>query len=316
MVGSPLSRRPQPQATPACACCSDPRGCVDALSGPPVARAPVLRPSNLTAGEALPLLLFVLFLAYAFLRAARQEGPPVAGLPLSRRPQPPATPASSYRSDPRGCIDELPDPPVARAPVLRPSNLTAGKALPLLLFVLASSRRLPCGWLIAVSASPAPNNTGIFLPLRLSRLRRCTSWPSCCSRSRPSPEQPCGWQATLRLARRRCRFFSSFLRPLGVFPAVADSPLSRRPQPPTTPASSCRSDPRGYVDALPGPPVARAPVLRPSNLTLARRCRSFSSFSSSRTRSCVKHGRKGLWFHRRCRGKWSCQKGLLRRHLY
>ena len=28
------------------------------------------------------------------------------------------------------------------------------------------------------------------------------------------------------------------------------------------------------------------------------------------------HGRKGLRFHRRCRVKWSCQKGILRRHLY
>ena len=60
---------------------------------------------------------------------------------------------------------------------------------------------------------PAPNDTGIFLPLRPSRLRRHTSWPSCCSRSRPSPEQPCGWRAT--------------------------------------PALSCRSHPRGCVDKLP-----------------------------------------------------------------
>ena len=45
-----------------------------ALPGPPDARAPVLRPSNLAAGTALPLLLFVLFLAHAFLREARQEG--------------------------------------------------------------------------------------------------------------------------------------------------------------------------------------------------------------------------------------------------
>ena len=194
MAGSPLSRRPQPPTTPASSCRSDPRGCVDALPGPPVARAPVLRPSNHAAGEALPLLLFVLFLAHAFLRDARQEGPPVAGSPLSQRHQLPATPASSCRSDPRGCVDALPGPPVARAPVLRPSNLTTGKALPLLLFVLASSRRLPCGWLTAVSASPAPNDTGIFLPLRTSRLRRRTSWPSCCSRSRPSPEQLCGWR--------------------------------------------------------------------------------------------------------------------------
>lgn len=51
--------------------------------------------------------------------------------PLSRRPQPPATPAPSCRSDPRGYVDELPGPPVARAPLLRPSNLTAGKAMPL-----------------------------------------------------------------------------------------------------------------------------------------------------------------------------------------
>ena len=64
------------------------------------------------------------------------------------------------------------------------------------------------------------------------------------------------------------------------------------------------------------PPVARAPVLARATPRLSRRCRSFSSFFSSRTRSCVEHGRKGLWFHRRCRGKWSCQKGLLRRHLY
>ena len=31
---------------------------------------------------------------------------------------------------------------------------------------------------------------------------------------------------------------------------------------------------------------------------------------------CVKHGMKGLRFHRRCRGKWSCQKGFHRRHRY
>ena len=53
-----------------------------------------------------------------------------------------------------------------------------------------------------------------------------------------------------------------------------------------------------------------------ATLRPGRRRRSSSSFSSSRARSRVKHGRKGLWFHRRCRGKWSCQKGLLRRHLY
>jgi len=58
------------------------------------------------------------------------------------------------------------------------------------------------------------------------------------------------------------------------------------------------------------------PSLARATLRLSRRCRSVSSFSSSHTRSCVKHGRKGLWFHRRCRGKWSCQKGILRRHLY
>ena len=64
------------------------------------------------------------------------------------------------------------------------------------------------------------------------------------------------------------------------------------------------------------PPVARAPVLARATPRLSRRCRSFSSSFSSRARSYVEHGRKGLWFHRRCRGKWSCQKGLLRRHLY
>ena len=56
------------------------------------------------------------------------------------------------------------------------------------------------------------------------------------------------------------------------------------------------------------PPVARAPVLARATPRLSRRCRSFSSSFSSRARSYVEHGRKGLWFHRRCRGKWSCQK--------
>ena len=65
----------QPPTTPASSCRSDPRGCVDALPGPHVARAPVPRPSNLATGKALPLLLFVLLLAHTFLREARQEGP-------------------------------------------------------------------------------------------------------------------------------------------------------------------------------------------------------------------------------------------------
>ena len=88
--------------------------------------------------------------------------------------QPPTTPASSCRSDPRGCVDTLPGPHVARAPVLRPSNLAAGEALPLLLFVLflahaflrdARQEGPPCSWLTTVSASPTPSDTGIVLPL-------------------------------------------------------------------------------------------------------------------------------------------------------
>ena len=94
---------------------------------------------------------------------------PVAGSPLSRRPQPPTTPASSCRSDPRDCVDALPGPPVARAPVLRPSNLAAGEALPLLLFVLflahAFLRDARHEWLTAVAASPTHSDTGFFLAL-------------------------------------------------------------------------------------------------------------------------------------------------------
>ena len=75
VAGSPLWQNPQPPATPASSCRSDPRGCVDALPAPRIARAPIFRPSNVVAGNALPLLLFVLFLAHAFLREARQEGP-------------------------------------------------------------------------------------------------------------------------------------------------------------------------------------------------------------------------------------------------
>ena len=65
----------RPEATLESSCRSDPRGYVDALPGPPDARAPAPRPSNLATGKALPLLLSVLFLAHAFLREARQERP-------------------------------------------------------------------------------------------------------------------------------------------------------------------------------------------------------------------------------------------------
>ena len=118
-------------------------------------------------------------------------------------------------------------------------------------------------------------------------------------------------RATLRLA-RRCRSFSSFLRPLGVFP-VAGSSLSRRPQPPTTPASSCRSDSRGCVDALPGPLVARAPVLRPSNHAAGKQPYGWQGgAAASSPRSCVLSAFSLLWLALRCLGVPSPQR---HRHL-
>ena len=94
----------------------------------------------------------------------------------------------------------------------------------------------------------------------------------------------------------------------------ANSTPSRRPQPPATLVSSSPIfELRQHTSS---PSCCSCPRPRPSNTAAVTAVPLLLLVLLSRARSCVEHGRKGLWFHRRCRGKWSCQKGLLRRHLY
>ena len=108
---------------------------------------------------------------------------------------------------------------------------------------------------------------------------------SCCSRSRSSPEQPDGWQGAAAPSLRSCALSASSLwlahRCLGV-----PSPQRHRHllAAPNLAAASTH-----FLALL----LLALPSFARATMRLARRCRSFSSFSSSRTRSCVTHGRKG-----------------------
>ena len=167
---------------------------------------------------------------------------PVVGSPLSRRPQPPATPASSCRSGPRGCVTTL--ALLLLALPSSPEQLTAARRC------RSFSRFRPPAfslwWLSAVSASPPTTPAS---SCRSTLAATSTHfWPSCCSRSRLRPSN-CGWQALPLL------LFVLFLAHAFLREARQEGPLV----PPTLP---------WQVELSEGPPPA-PPLLRrrPHNKT-------------------------------------------------